>query len=99
MSEVTALHKGLRVLKLLRGHTLNGLSNQQLSQASGLPPSAITRTMQALIDEGLVDRGEDGRFRFSIAMLQIASAHAAEMDRAQQRITELNHRIAVGARL
>jgi DNA-binding IclR family transcriptional regulator len=98
MNEKTsALHKGLRVFKALKGHTLNGLSNQQLSQATGLSPTAITRVMQTMIEEGLAERGEDGRFRHSIAALQIAQAHAIEMSKAQDRINEINRRVSAGA--
>ena len=95
--KASALHKGLRVFKALRGHTLNGLSNQQLAQATGLSPSGITRVMAALIEEGLAERGDDGRFRHSIATLQISQAHALEMAKAQDRINEINRRVSAGA--
>jgi DNA-binding IclR family transcriptional regulator len=94
MSQPTALHKGLRVLKALRGHTLNGLSNQQLVKATGLSPSGITRIMSALIDEGLAERRDDGRFSPSVAFLQAAQQHAIEIAQAQDRINEINRRIA-----
>lgn len=95
--KASALQKGLRVFKALKGHTLNGLSNQQLGQATGLSPSAITRVMATLIDEGLAERGDDGRFRLSVAALQIAQAHAVEMAKAQDRINEINRRVSAGA--
>lgn len=94
----TALHKGLRVLKVLRGHTLNGLSNGQLAQATGYGASAITRIMAALIDEGLAEKREDGRFALSVGMLQIAQAYALEIDKAQEKINEMTRRVAAGAR-
>lgn len=97
MSKDTALHKGLRVFKALKGHTLNGLSNQQLAQATGLSPSGITRVMAALIDEGLAERGDDGRFRLSVQALQIAQAHALEVSKYQDRINELQRRVSAGA--
>ncbi|PHR68478.1 helix-turn-helix domain-containing protein [Alcanivorax sp.] len=97
MNNDTALHKGLRVFKALKGHTLNGLSNQQLAKATGLSPSGITRVMAALIDEGLAERGEDGRFRLSIQALQIAQAHALEVSKYQDRINELQRRVSAGA--
>lgn len=97
MTENSALVKGLRVFKALRGHALYGLSNLQLAQATGLSPSAVTRAVQPLIDEGLAERGEDGRFRLSVVTLQIATAHAQEVAGIQDRIHELNRRIAAGA--
>lgn len=97
MSKDTALHKGLRVFKALKGHTLGGLSNQQLAQHTNLSPSGITRVMAALIDEGLAERGEDGRFRLSVQALQIAQSHALEVSKYQDRINELNRRVSAGA--
>ncbi|MCO1336769.1 helix-turn-helix domain-containing protein [Microbulbifer sp. OS29] len=97
MSSTTALHKGLQVLKALKGHTLAGLSNQQLVQATDLNASAITRIMAALIDEGLAEKREDGRFALSVGMLQIAQRHALEMQRAQEKIDEINRRVLAGA--
>lgn len=92
----TALHKGFRVFKALRGHTLSGMSNQELCRATGLNASAVTRIMQALIDEGLAEKRSDGRFALSVSTLQIAQAHALEIQRAQDRINELGHRISTG---
>ncbi|WP_445364422.1 helix-turn-helix domain-containing protein [Microbulbifer sp. ANSA003] len=97
MSNASALHKGLRVLKALKGHTLTGLSNQQLVQATDLNASAITRIMSVLIDEGLAEKREDGRFAFSLGILQIAQRHALEMQRAQEKIDEINRRVIAGA--
>lgn len=89
----------LRVLKALRGHTLRGLSNTELAQALGESPANITRYMDLLIDEGFATRLDTGRFAPSIALLQIAQAHASEMASAQQRINEINQRVLAGASL
>ena len=96
--KATYLHKGVRVLKALKGHTLTGMSNQELCRATGLTPSGISRIMQALIEEGLAERRHDGRFALSIGMLQIAQSHALEMQKAKERINELQSRVAAGAR-
>jgi len=95
--KATYLHKGVRVLKALKGHTLAGMSNQELCRATDLTPSAISRIMQVLIEEGVAERRQDGRFSLSISMLQIAQSHANEMQRAQDRINELQSRVAIGA--
>lgn len=95
--KATYLHKGLRAMKALKGHTLSGMSNQELCRATDLAPSAISRIMQALIEEGLAERRQDGRFALSISMLQIAQSHALEMQRAQDRINEIQTRVAAGA--
>ncbi|HBO0095221.1 helix-turn-helix domain-containing protein [Pseudomonas aeruginosa] len=87
----------LRVLIALKGHTLTGLSNGEVAKALGESPANITRYMQTLIEAGLVERREDGRFAHSVSMLQIAQAHADHVSRMQNRINEINRRVAAGS--
>ncbi|WP_420598614.1 helix-turn-helix domain-containing protein [Neptuniibacter sp.] len=87
----------LRVMKALKGQTLTGLSNGELAKKLGESPATINRCINTLIAEGLAMKLENGRFVLSIAMLQIAQAHADEMARATGRITELQQRVAAGA--
>lgn len=87
----------LRVMKKLRGHSLQGLSNNDLVQALGMNASAINRCLGTLISEGLAVKLDNGRFALSVAALQIAQAHAEEMTRASSRINELNQRVAAGS--
>ncbi|SFQ51674.1 hypothetical protein SAMN05216177_1271, partial [Ectopseudomonas toyotomiensis] len=47
--------------------------------------------------EGLAVKLDNGRFAPSIALLQIAQAHANEMGAAQHRINEINQRVLAGA--
>lgn len=85
--------RALRVLKALRGHTLSGLSNTDLSKALGESPANITRYMDTLIESGFATRLDTGRFAPSIGFLQYAMATAEELQRAQARITEIQARI------
>lgn len=87
----------LRVLKVLKGQTLSGLANGDIAKALGESPVNITRALAALEGEGLVTKLETGRWAHSTSMLQIAQAHANAMTQAQDRIHELNRRIAAGA--
>lgn len=89
--------RALRVLKALRGHSLNGLSNTQLANHLNETPTNITRALQDLIAENLVLRLDNGLFVLSIACLQIAVAHAEEVNRATNRIDEFKQRIAVAS--
>lgn len=43
----------LRVLKALRGHALNGISNGELAAALHESPANINRALNTLIEEGL----------------------------------------------
>ena len=59
----------------------------------------ITRALAPLIEEGLVTKLESGRYAHTIGILQIAQSHANEMGQAQNRIMEINQRVAAGATL
>ena len=89
----------LRVLKALRGHALNGISNGELAAALHESPANINRALNTLIEEGLALKLENGRFAPGIQLLQIAMAHSHEMARAQDRINEINQRVISGSRL
>ncbi|HBV4911584.1 TPA: helix-turn-helix domain-containing protein [Serratia marcescens] len=88
----------LRVLKALRGHALNGISNGELASALGESPANINRALNTLIEEGLAMKLDNGRFAPGVQLLQIAMAHSNEMARAQDRINEINQRVMAGSR-
>lgn len=89
--------KVLKVLIALRGHSLTGLSNGQLAKALEESPSTINRCLNTLIEVGLAEKKPSGLFSHSVMMLQIATAHANEMSRAQTRIDELSQRVTAGS--
>ncbi|HAU2961031.1 TPA: helix-turn-helix domain-containing protein [Salmonella enterica subsp. diarizonae] len=99
MSENTnpSLRRGLRILKALKGRSLQGLSNKELAKALGESPVNITRTIEVLIDEGLVQRLDTGRYAPGMQLLFIAQAFSNEMVVAQARIAELNQRVLAGS--
>lgn len=88
----------LRVLKALRGHALNGVSNGALASALGESPANINRALNTLIEEGLALKLDNGRFAPGTQLLQIAIAYSNEMSRAQDRINEMNQRVMAGSR-
>ena len=61
-------------------------------------PVNVTRSLQTLIEEGLVIKLDNGLFAHSIQMLQIAQAHAIHINKMQDQITEITQRITAGAR-
>lgn len=89
--------RALDVLEVLRGRTLHGLSNSEIAKALGESPVNITRALATLAERGWVTKLETGRYAHSIKCLQVAQAHADEMSRAQNRIMEINQRVAAGS--
>lgn len=93
----SSTQRALRVLKALRGHTINGISNSQLAATLQESPTNITRALQDLITEGFVIKLDNGLFALSVSCLQIAVAHSEEMERAISRINELKQRVAASS--
>jgi len=87
----------LRVLKALKGHSITGLANKELAEGLGESPVNVSRALAELEAEGLATKLDNGRWAHSVAMLQIAHAHQSHMANLQDRMTELNRRVAVGA--
>ena len=95
MSTVKSAEKVLKVLKALHGHSLHGLSNQDLAKQLDESPSQIHRALQTLISAGFAKQEENGLFTLGPAFIQIAKAHNAEMERAKARIAEIEQRTNV----
>lgn len=94
----TSGSRTLKVLKALKGYTLTGLSNGDIAKMIDESPVNVTRSLQTLIEEGLVIKLDNGLFAHSVQMLQIAQAHAVHIAQIQEQITEINQRIIAGTR-
>ncbi|EEI4451489.1 helix-turn-helix domain-containing protein [Salmonella enterica] len=93
----TPLQRGLRILKALKGKSLHGLSNRELAKALGESEVNISRAMETLTEEGLVQRLDTGRYAPGMQLLHIAQAFSNEMAAGQARIAELNQRVLAGS--
>lgn len=94
----TSARRALRVLKALRGHALDGLSNAELARGLGETPVNITRALEVLVDEGFAVKTENGRFAQSVLFLKMAEGFALETEKASAHIDELRQRVRSGAR-
>lgn len=89
--------RALKILDALKGRSLSGLTNKELSAAIGDTPVNVSRATAILEASGFVQRLETGRYALSYKLLQIAVAHAGEMQKASDRINEIQTRIYAGA--
>ncbi|EDJ8984712.1 IclR family transcriptional regulator [Salmonella enterica subsp. diarizonae] len=96
-SNSITITRAIRVMKALKGHSLNGLSNKELAKALGESPANITRTLSTLASEGMAQRLESGRYAPGMQLLYIAQAFSNEMAAGQARIAELNQRVLAGS--
>lgn len=86
-----------KVLMALRGHYFFGVTNGELAKALGESPSTINRCLNTLIEVGLAEQKDNGRFCHSIAMLQIAQSHAHDVVRLEAKIAETHQRVYAGS--
>ncbi len=94
---ISSARRALRVLKALKGHAITGISNKELAEGLRESPVNISRALADLEAEGLATKLDNGRWAHSVAMLQIAQAHVEHMANLQDRMTEINRRVAAGA--
>jgi DNA-binding IclR family transcriptional regulator len=94
---ISSARRALRVLKMLKGHTMTGISNKELIAGLGMNAVNVSRALSDLEAEGLATKLENGRWAHSVAMLQIATAHSSHMANLADRMSEINRRVAVGA--
>jgi DNA-binding IclR family transcriptional regulator len=81
------------ILRVLAGHTVNGLSNGEIAKAIQDSPSNVTQTVAKLVQQGMVDAAAvEGRFRLGPALVQVAVQHQAEMEHAQRTLNEIKQR-------
>jgi DNA-binding IclR family transcriptional regulator len=85
-------------MKALKGHSLSGVSNGELAEALHESPANISRTLNTLVEEGMAQRLESGRYAPGMQLLQIAQSFASEMAATQTRIAEMNQRVLSGSR-
>lgn len=97
-----ASNKGCRVLKVLKAlkaHPLVGISNKEISDTLGIAPVCVSRDLDDLIEEGLVQRLDNGRFGYSVQMLKIAERYHRDDERMRQRMDETRSRVDAGSQL
>lgn len=72
---ITALHRGLEVLRAFRPEDRAGLSNGDLAERTGLPNSTISRLTYTLLKSGyLLYDTDTGRYRMGVPVLSLGYA-------------------------
>ncbi len=91
MAEATK--RALKIIKAMRSATFSGISVTELAQHLNVSASNICRDLDDLVNEGFVEKREDGRYQLSISMLQIATSYQNDYNRMSERLAEIHHRI------
>lgn len=72
---VTALHRGLEILRAFQPTDNSGLGNRELAERTGLPNSTVSRLTYTLLKLGyLVYHEETGRYRMGVPVLGLGYA-------------------------
>ena len=85
----------LKVFKALEAHPLIGISNKEIAEGLGISPVHVSRDLEDLINEGLVEKLDTGNFAYSIKTLQIAERFRRQHERLQSKIAEVGKRVDV----
>lgn len=97
MAKLSSAQRVLRIQKIMKGHSLQGLSNAEIAKALGDTPANVSRALGILMEEGLVNQLESGRYGPGMELAQLGVAHLNELDMAERRIGELRQRTMAGA--
>lgn len=89
----SSARRALRVLKALKGKSLQGVAVKDLAEGLGEKDVDICRSLTALYAEGLAHKLDDGRWAQTTAMLGIAEAYYREMSVARSRLDEHIQRV------
>lgn len=97
MSEVKGsnnVRRSLKLIFILQGRSFQGLRLKQLSEAVDSTPSTTLRDLEIMADEGVVERivGREDYWRLSPRLVQVAHAHADELARLNNSLSEFNQR-------
>jgi DNA-binding IclR family transcriptional regulator len=85
-----------KVLDVLMRHFAHGLTPGDLIKATGISGPNITRYVATLEAAGYAERiPETGRIRPSVRMAQFALSVLADVERAQERLTEIKTRLSI----
>ena len=88
----------LKVFKALEAHPLIGISNKEIAAGLGISPVHVSRDLEDLINEGLVEKLDTGNFAYSIKTLQIAERFRKQQEQLNARLAEIGNRVDVGSR-
>lgn len=95
-SDRSAAMKVLDVLEALSGYAVKGVANTALAKSLGLPPSAITRAMNVLIEKGWARKDDaTGHFHPTGRMGHVFGRVLADIDRAQTQLDDVRRNFSL----
>ena len=85
----------LRLLQILAGQEVHGLTPSDIAKAQDCTLSVVTRDLANLRQAGMGEQvPETNRWRLAPAIVQIALKHSVGLDRAQNTLDEIRNRFS-----
>jgi DNA-binding IclR family transcriptional regulator len=85
----------LKLVLLLAGNEITGLTPSEISRQQGCSPSMVTRDLDNLQTAGFAELvPETMRWRLAPQVVQIALKHMQALDRAEARLAETRNRFS-----
>lgn len=85
----------LRLIRTLAGNEVHGLAPGEIAKAQDCSPSVVTRDLANLREAGFAEQiVETGRWRLGPALVQVALAHAREIEKAERKLAETKQRFS-----
>ncbi len=88
------MRRAVRLLFVMQGHAFDGMRLRQIAEAMGESDCTMHRDLSIMAEEGVVERipGAELCWRLSPKLVQVAVGHFDEMQRVEQRVSEINQR-------
>jgi DNA-binding IclR family transcriptional regulator len=91
--ENEAQQRLLRLVMLLAGHEITGLAPAEIARQQECMPPMVTRDLANLALAGWAEQvPETGRWRLAPPVVQVAMRHMVALDRAKDRLAEVQAR-------
>lgn len=87
----------LQVFKALHNHPIIGISNKEIADTLGFTAVQVSRDLADLIEEGLVQKLDNGNYAYSVKTLQIAENYRRQNERLKAKLDELNRNVGLTA--
>lgn len=92
-----AQQRVMRLITLLSGHEVTGITPSEIARELGCNAPMVTRDMANLQQGGYAEQvPETGRWRLAPQVVQIAVRHMVALDRAATRLDEVRQRYGAG---
>lgn len=72
-----------------------GISNKEIADTLGFTAVQVSRDLADLIEEGLVQKLDNGNYAYSVKTLQIAENYRKQHERITARLNELNRNVGL----